>query len=145
MAASNIERFDELTGQVLAKLYAEFPMPIRLKPDKFVDSWCVTDEILDMPVASQETKFFTATVVWLAEAGYLRYHELDQTQLYGFSDSVLTAKGLELLKAVPDSLGDSFGERLRDAAAVEGREGLRALVSQVLGAGVSVLSKAYGA
>lgn len=47
--------------------------------------------------------------------------------LHGFSGVALTAKGLELLKAVPDSLGDSFRERLRDAASVEGREGLRAL------------------
>ncbi|XXF10895.1 hypothetical protein J3Q00_11335 [Pseudomonas sp. D2-3] len=145
MAASNIERFDELTGQVLARLYAEFPMPIRLAPDSFVDPWWVTDETIGGPIASRETNFFTATVVWLGEAGYLRYKEVDKTELHGFSGAVLTAKGLELLKAVPDSLGDSFGERLRDAAAVEGREGLRALVSQVLGAGVSVLSKAYGA
>ncbi|BFN28461.1 hypothetical protein PSCT_01883 [Pseudomonas sp. SCT] len=139
MAVSNIERFDELTGQVLAALYADFPMPIRLSPDKFVAEWWVTNEHIGAPVASRDTKFFTATVSWLAEAGYLRYEALDPTQLHGFANTVLTAKGLELLKAIPDSLGGSFGERLGEVAATEGREGLRALVSQVLSAGVNLM------
>lgn len=91
-------------------------------------------------VATDETEFFAATVDWLAEAGYLRYQNRDPELVTGFTGAVLTAKGLELLKAIPDSLGGSFGERLRDAAATEGREGLRALVSQVLGAGISLLS-----
>lgn len=140
MAVSNIERFDELTGQVLAALYAEFPMPMRLLPSKFVTEWWVTDEIIGGPVASRDTQVFTATVSWLADASYLRYQEADPNQLHGFSDAVLTAKGLELLKAIPDSLGGSFGERLGEAVATEGREGLRALVSQVLGAGISLLT-----
>ncbi len=140
MTASNIERFDELTGQVLARLYAEFPLPIRLIPDQFVEKSWLVDEFTGALFASAETEFFTATVDWLAEAGYLRYQELERTKVNGFSGAVLTAKGLELLKAIPDSLGGSFGERLRDAAATEGREGLRALVSQVLGAGISLLS-----
>lgn len=140
MAVSNIERFDELTGQVLAALYAEFPMPMRLMPDKFVAEWWVRDENICGPVASRDTQVFVATVTWLADAGYLRYQELDPTQLHGFGGVVLSAKGLELLKAIPDSLGGSFGERLGEAVATEGREGLRALVSQVLGAGISLLT-----
>lgn len=139
MAVSNIERFDELTGQVLAALYAEFPMPMRLMPDKFVADWWVTNETIGAPVATRDTKVFTATVTWLADAGYLRYEELDPTQLHGFGGAVLTAKGLELLKAIPDSLGGSFGERLGEAVATEGREGVRALVGQILGTGVSLL------
>lgn len=70
----------------------------------------------------------------------MRYQELDPIKVQGFTGVVLKAKGLELLKAIPDSLGGSFGERLREAAATEGREGLRSLVTQVLGAGISLLS-----
>ncbi|QFT23550.1 hypothetical protein FIV02_18410 [Pseudomonas sp. THAF187a] len=140
MTVSNIERFDELTGRVLARLYAEFPLPIRLMPDKFVETSWVVDAFTGALAASADTEFFTATVDWLADAGYLRYQGLDPTKVNGFTGAVLTAKGLELLKAIPDSLGDSFGERLREAAATEGREGLRSLVSQVLGAGISLLS-----
>lgn len=140
MVASNVERFDELTGQILARLYAEFPLPTRLAPDKFVDKAWVVDNFTGALAASDETEFFTATVVWLAEAGYLRYQGLEPTKVNGFSGAVLSAKGLELLKAIPDSLGGSFGERLREAAATEAKEGLRSLVSQVLGAGISLLS-----
>jgi hypothetical protein len=139
MAVSNIERFDELTGQVLAMLYAEFPLPIRLPPEKFVVDWWVTNEHIGAPVPTRDTKFFIATVTWLADAGYLRYQSLDPAQLLGFENAVLTAKGLELLKAIPDSLGGSFGDRLSAAVATEGREGLRALASQVLGTGVALL------
>lgn len=141
MAVSNIERFDELTGQVLAALYAAFPMRSRLITEKFVTKAWHVDNFTGALVASEETEFFTATVTWLAEAGYLSYQELDPMQVNGFAGAVLTAKGLELLKAIPDSLGGSFGERLREAAATEGREGLRSLVSQVLGAGISLLSR----
>lgn len=139
MAVSNIERFDELTGRVLAALYAAFPMPVALVPEKFVGKAWGVDNFTGALVASEETEFFTATVTWLAEAGYLRYQEADSVKVSGYTGVVLTAKGLELLKAIPDSLGGSFGERLREAAAAEGREGLRALVSQVLGTGVALL------
>lgn len=139
MAVTNIERFDELTGRVLAALYAAFPLPVVLLPVKFVTVAERMDDFLGGAVASEETEFFAATVRWLAEAGYLRYQVCDPELVQGFTGAVLTAKGLELLKAIPDSLGGSFGERLGEAVASEGREGLRALVSQVLGTGVSLL------
>ncbi|HAF91228.1 MAG TPA: hypothetical protein DCG67_05640 [Pseudomonas sp.] len=139
MSASNIERFDELTGRVLAALYAAFPVPVALCPDLFVSEASRMDDFLGMPVATEEAEFCDATICWLATAGYLHFQERDPELLQGFAGVVLTAKGLELLKAIPDSLGGSFGERLRDAAAAEGREGLRALASQVLGAGIALM------
>lgn len=140
MAVSNIERFDELTGRVLSTLYVFFPVPVGLLPKEFGIEPTRLDDFLGMPVANEEVEFFAATVGWLAETGYLRYQNRDPALVTGFGGAVLTAKGLELLKAIPDSLGGSFGERLGDAVATEGREGLRALVSQVLGAGISLLT-----
>lgn len=99
------------------------------------------DDFLGGPVATENTEFFAATVDWLGETGYLRYQQRDPELLQGFAGVVLTAKGLELLKAIPDSLGGSFGERLRDAAATEAREGLRSVVSQMLGVGLGLMLK----
>jgi hypothetical protein len=141
MAVPNIERFDELTGSLLVALYAAFPMPVALVPENYVGKSWMVDNFSGALFASEEAEFFAATVQWLNNAGYLRYQEMDPAKVNGFTGAVLTAKGLELLKAIPDSLGGSFGERLGKAAAAEGREGLRALVSQVLGAGISLLTR----
>ena len=35
MVAKNIERFNEITGQVFACLYESFPLPITLRPKLF--------------------------------------------------------------------------------------------------------------
>src|SRR5690606_29713711 len=113
MPVSNIQRFDEITGKVLAALYEAFPVPIYLPAAQFVEQptrQC--DHMGEVP--SEEAEFFIACVKWLAEAGYLK---LSGTNYGCASDVVLTAKGLETLKAVPKSLHDSpsIGEQLIEA------------------------------
>lgn len=115
MTTSNIERFDEITGKVLGKLYQEFPVPVSLSADKFVEPATRYCEHLCADVPSKEAEFFIACILWLAAADYLRLKE----QGYGVArEVVLTAKGLEALKAVPKSLdgSESIGEQLVEAA-----------------------------
>jgi len=75
-----------------------------------------------------------ACLFWLRDAGYLSGENHD----FGLIDAVLTAKGLETLKAVPDSLNAKtpLGERMVQAVKTEGGHVLRSLVNQALGIGV---------
>ena len=84
-----------------------------------------------------------ATVLWLEASGYLRFR--DSTPYY-VEDAVLTASGLEVLKASPASLdkGASFAENITAAAKEGGKETLRATVSELLGLGARVLGPAIG-
>lgn len=113
MAASNIQRFDEITGKVLAALFEAFPVPTYLLAARFVEQPTrICAHMGEVP--SEEAEFFIACVEWLAEAGYIK---LRGTNHGCASDVVLTAKGLETLKAVPKSLHDntSIGEQLIEA------------------------------
>lgn len=74
---------------------------------------------------------------WLEQAGYLRLQNID-TQLGIAREVVLTAKGLEALRAVPLSLEGqaSLGERLVKQAKSSSSEGLKTLMGEVIGAAV---------
>ncbi len=137
MTASNIERFDEITGKVLGKLYQEFPVPVNLSADKFVEPATRFCEHICADVPSKEAEFFIASVLWLAEADYLRLKE----QRYGVVvDVILTAKGLEALKAVPKSLdgAHSIGEQLVEAAKSGMAEQVRDLANNFLKRGYAL-------
>ena len=142
--SSNIERFDEITAQILGRLYQEFPLPVYLPAADFVSSaTCYCDAICgDTP--SPEARFFEACVVWLGETGYLRYKE-HLYQLAGFRDAVLTAKGLEVLKAIPDSLGgkQTIGEQLVSAAKAGATDLLKEGVKAALAQGAAMLGTVW--
>ena len=141
MASSNIEKFDELVGRIFAELYQQFPLPIRLDPANYCDQAVTECPHTYAPVPTADSKFFSATVVWLHSTGYLTYGHKDPENVTGFFDCVLTAKGLEVLKATPDSLSASLGERLTTAATSGAKEIVRSLTNQILGVGVSYLTK----
>ncbi|RTY01692.1 hypothetical protein EJ576_08855 [Pseudomonas sp. C 49-2] len=143
MAVSNIDRFNELTGLVLVELYAQFPVPKTLVAGNFVEPatrWC---EHVASDVPSKEAEFFYATVIWLGSSGYLSYREVSP---YYIRDVVLTASGLEVLKASPASLdnGATFGEAITAAAKEGGKETFRASVSELMGIGARLLGSAVG-
>ena len=52
-----------------------------------------------------------ATIEWLIDTGYIDCKERDQ---YGYSRCALTARGLEILKAVPESVQaqETIGDKL---------------------------------
>lgn len=143
MAVSNIDVFNELTGKILGDLYLHFPLPKYLPADAYVEAATKWDEKFQTDMPSDEAEFFIATAQWLANAGYLTGKIRHYTHV---EDAVLTAKGLEILNAIPESLigGPSIGERLADAAKEGGKETIRGLVSEALGIGARLISPLVG-
>lgn len=143
MNTSNIELFDELTGRILARLYQSFPIPIDLKSSSFFPQ---THEIRDDITLDERlhlTKFFYATTLWLATAGYTS----GSNREFSYSkEVVLTAKGLEVLKGTPSSISTepSIGEQLAEAAKEEGKETLKNLVKVALSHGVKLIGPVVG-
>jgi hypothetical protein len=144
MTASNIEQFDVITGRVLSALYENFPVPRYLLVQEFVGEVFEFDDLLGVELINDEGAFFLASVKWLANAGYMEFSE--EIHLNGFADVVLTAKGLETLKAVPASLqtGPSLGEKLVDATKGGAKEVVRGLVGEVLSLGSRIASTHLG-
>ncbi len=143
MAVSNIEMFDEITGKIFATLYQSFPMPKYLGVADFVEIPMEYSERQGMDVPTSEAEFFTATAQWLINAGYITGEPYPSMYV---SDAILTAKGLEVLKAIPDSVSAkaSIGELLATTAKQEGKEVFRGLVGQALGIGARLISPMVG-
>lgn len=81
-------------------------------------------------------EFHYYAVEWLVESGYISAtpHRFD-----GFSDAVLTAKGLEVLKLRPSSLNSSFGDELMQASKSGTREVIKDVTSSLLSTGITFL------
>lgn len=129
MSSPNIEKFNQLTAAVLAKLYQEFPIPYTLayQDESLRDAGCFGED--DAP-------FFMATLRWLIAAGYITAEQENCVLVWNV---ILTPKGLETLCAIPDSLTTSLGERLK-AAALSGSQAAAAdAVKWVLAAGARYL------
>lgn len=117
MAAGNIERFDGLVGAIFAKLYEEFPVAIDLSVEDFEMQMAVNRP---EPDASDhhnrsDARFFVSTVIWLSNHDYL---DCGSQVNSGVMDCVLTARTLELLKAMPSNLegkDPTLGEQLVSA------------------------------
>lgn len=143
MRASNIERFDVLTGRVLAELYQHFPVDLDL------EAWSYRDLFTGAPMedgwlAKEDGVFFQSTVLWLGSAGYIEHGSAaNNGDVYR---CVLTAKGLEVLKAFPASLqaGPTLGDKLVDASKGGTKEVLRGVASEALSLGARMLTAQLG-
>ncbi|OXS14894.1 hypothetical protein CGX12_11785 [Zobellella denitrificans] len=137
MTTSNIERFDQIVAQVLGDLYTSFPCPATLKATSYIENALAYNDFLGAEVITGDGEFFNNSLGWLAQAGYLRCSQID-AQLGIAGGVVLTAKGLEALRAVPASLEGkcSLGERLATQAKSSGADAIRSLVGEVIGAAV---------
>lgn len=136
MTASNIEKFDAIAGQTFALLYEAFPNPIALPLVKYTGEGLVFE--VDGFTGSELTpqaELVMASLVWLVDSGYIR---ATVHQKSGLAQAVLTAKGLETLKVIPDSLTTPLGERLKDAVKQGGVEIIRTLVSQAFSVGATI-------
>lgn len=133
---SNIDLFNEYTGRTFAHLYEHFPIeksiPIRL----IVGSDVLHEETANGAMKpTKECEIAFGTVKWLHETGYITAtpHPYES-----FSNAVLTAKGLELLKLTPDALKSSIGDRLIDACKKGASESLVKLSSTALTSGLGM-------
>lgn len=144
MTTSNIQKFDEITGQVFGALYENFPVARDLLIVDFLENGFSFDDDIQGDTPNQDGLFFIASVEWLAEAGYLRFG--DRLHGSGFDEVVLTAKGLEALKAVPASLtlGPSLGDQLVDATKSGTKSILGNLAGEVLSVGSRLVTAHFG-
>ena len=139
--ASNMERFDLLTGAVFAELFESFPEPVLLDPYAFLSQMAPDgqEEDVQREQAYTAIEFFGHTIDWLARTGYLTHSLQTQRELSLFENCVLTAKGLEVLKALPDSItGKTLGSQLQDAAKAGLLDSIKSLTGKALGVGASM-------
>lgn len=115
MAAANIEQFNVLVGAIFAKLYEGFPIPTDLVLMDFLEQM-TTDQTSVEENPYHNVRFFSSTVLWLADHGYL-----DSGSVLSNGTVIrctLTARALELLKAMPSNLENkdpSLGDQLVSA------------------------------
>ena len=118
-------------------------MPSFLAADHFVEAAKAWNEECQMDLPSKDAEIFIATAQWLIRAGYIHGEVSPYTHV---SDAVLTAKGLEVLNAIPKSLvaGPSLGEQLAEAAKEGGKETVKGLVNEALGLGARIFGPMIG-
>lgn len=143
MSTTNIEKFNEIVGIIFGKLYESFPLKIDLlsievigEPLQYSDG-IYSDELC---TTVEDHRFFLDTVDWLMTNGYLA----GTMSSASCHRAVLTAEGLEVLKAIPDSLETPLGDRIKETLKTESKEALRSLVSQTLGIGLQFVSRSIG-
>lgn len=127
MALKNIELFDLYAGKILAELYVSFPLKIDIDVCDMLEMK-ISEHDMSVP---KECMIFNDTLEWLKESGFVYYEEC---YTYAFRRVVLSAKGLEVLKATPASIKrkDGIGEQLRDVVATGKKEAIRRTVDTIL-------------
>lgn len=150
MAKTNIERFDEMSADILAFLYDNFPIHKSISPE--IAGLSVFKRGEYNPLTGQtennsgevdpETQFFYSTVEWLAEAGFVSL----KPSRGGTRKYVLTAYGLQALKHVPKpSLGtETLGEKLSAATKAGTKTVASEILNQALSIGVQLITKQAG-
>lgn len=147
MAISNIERFDRTVVLALAELYGRFPVRKSLVASQFIltddgqraEGLSAQEEAeLDFNDPYFKRKEFAFECLnWLVEAGYLHGKPTPYDYI---ENAVLTAKGLEVLKATPDSLQATLGERLQEAAKSGLWESGKVLIGKAVGLGIGLVT-----
>jgi hypothetical protein len=140
LTTSNIDRFDQLAGKVFALLYESFPMTVSLTAEPFTAIIAVepAETIEGHQQVFDTDEFFAASITWLAQSGYMAF-TAQGIMPATFHQCTLTAKGLEVLKAIPDSLtGRSIGSQLQDAAKAGLLESVKSLTGKALGIGATM-------
>lgn len=130
---NNIDRFNEVCAVVFARLYENFPEPIKLHGLELAGA---VEFDMEGPAQLEKTdertgEFCAAVVQWLVDAGYVLAPSKHQPAGL-FMNARLTAKGLEAMKAMPSALGGSIGDELIDASQRGARDAARQLISDGL-------------
>jgi len=131
----NIELFDEYTAKIFARLYSTFPMPQDISMIDFLgrghfgEFGEVVDEEGD-PIKDAQVAWHT--FIWLNETGFIR---IESKHAYlSLSGIVLSAKGLEVLKATPSSVqqGKQIGTELIGMLKAGATESAKQLIQQAI-------------
>ncbi len=149
MAKTNIERFDEISADILAHLYQAFPIPTAVTPKvakltelEVLSYDPVSEDSVTRGERDQETEFFEASLAWLAHSGFILKKDGGHFQ----STYVLTSYGLQALKHVPTpSLGsETLGDRLSTAAKNGATGAAKETMNQVISIGIQLLARTAG-
>jgi hypothetical protein len=89
----NMKEFNDWVAIILERLYSKFPIE-----DDFEASKITEEE------EYEKNKLFNGTMQFLRNEGFVRFDDLGTMGSFGYSNIVLTAKGLALLNSVPNSL-----------------------------------------
>ena len=123
-----MNKFNKLVGLIFGKLYEGFPVPLELEPDQFFEQMV---EELNEEGGFDFSDYFDSTVRWLETADYV-WIPIDKSSMDGPAyDVVLSEKGLEALRRIPESLEGkaSIGERLVNFSKNKTSEALSTLIS----------------
>lgn len=134
---SNIDRFNDCTARLFAMLYQEFPFKVNLNYAQWLGDEHGGEITMD------DLEFCKATVHWLQEAGYITTGQQSRYLITGVG---LTAKGLEVLKAVPESVDakQSIGESLIEYGKGESVRTATSLISTALTEGFKIMVRLHG-
>lgn len=137
LPSNNIELFDCYTGLILGHLYRNFPLPVTLTAERFIDY--KTLGASNREALEKEEALFLATIKWLADVGYLHFDGMSGVAFY---EVVLTNNGLLILRAFPEGTdtAPTIGEYLSHCIKDENTAELRALVTQALNLGSRIIS-----
>jgi hypothetical protein len=137
MAMKNIELFDLYVGKIFVLLYEEFPVRKNINACDFLGYKEKYDESNYTDKEDKECGIFESTMEWLQESGYILYKEKSSVW---YIDVILSAKGLELLKAVPESVRTkkSIGEHINHLARESTDESLKQAVNMLLSMGLKM-------
>lgn len=117
---NNIDRFNECTAKLFADLYASFPIHYDIN----YFEWLGQDAL---ETGKDELEFCEATIRWLEDAGYIQVRLHNVEGAYGI---VLTAKGMEMMKVVPESV--KAKKSVGDALAGAVKEGMHISAAQII-------------
>lgn len=142
MAQSNIDKFDEIAGRIFADLYSSFPLRHPLGLHAYLDTPNVFDpDGFTGAELTKDAEFVKSTIEWLIHADFI-----SAGYFHGeyFTEVILTPKGLESLKLMPESLTSPAGNQLTDAVKNGSKETIKMLTNQILAVGVKIAAQKYG-
>lgn len=138
----NIELFDAYTAKIFARLYERFPMPDDVSIIDFLGQGSLGEygDIVDEHGKKlAEANIAWHTFIWLKETGFIRIE--GEHAYLSLTGIVLTAKGLEVLKATPSSVQPS--SRIGDVLIGMLKTGATESASQLIGQAIKLGTTGY--
>ena len=131
-----MEKFNLLAGLLFGRLYEDFPVPLRIAPEQFLEE--VIDED-DFEGSFNFIEYFESTVRWLESEDFIRITQDRSEEAVAEFEVVLSEKGLGALRKVPSSLEGtaSLGERFSGFAKCKTSEAVGTLISLAITGGTN--------
>jgi hypothetical protein len=108
--SDNIDRFNENSGLIFAKLYENFPEPMLTLSAEDVLSAEQCELEIDGK-QSPEAGAFTSALHWLYNQGLIH----GELMKYGIAYAVPTMKGFEVLQRIPEGFKMPFAQELKQS------------------------------